>query len=247
MNELTNGIKIYVEDTKQTYHTLNNWGLALGNNNYISDPVQETAYINVPFRDGMIDISETVSGRPIFKTRELSFEMGGLNARRRWDSVVSDLRNKVHGRICRLTLDNDLEWYWRGRVYINEFDRERELGTLKIEVPECEPYKYNWQGYAEPWVWDLFNFETGTTLSKGDIDVDGQRTVTIESGAMLSAPTFTVSNIVGIATLTAKGRTYRLKDGRNYFPSLLVGGIDPTELLFAGAFHVLIDVRSGSL
>ena len=33
MNELTYGIKIYVEDTGKTYHTLNTWGLALGNNN----------------------------------------------------------------------------------------------------------------------------------------------------------------------------------------------------------------------
>ena len=247
MNELTNGMKIYVERTGMTYHTLNTWGLALGNNNYISDPEQETTYINVPYRDGMIDISETVSGRPIFKTRQLSFEMEGLNVRRKWDSVISDLRNKVHGQLCRITLDNEAEWYWRGRVYIRDFDRERELGTFVIDVPQAEPYKYNWNGYAEPWVWDLFNFETGSTLLKGDIQVDGQETLVIESGNMLSAPTFTVSNIIGNATVTANGRTYRMVEGRNYFPSLLVGGLDPVPLVFAGAFHVLVDLRIGSL
>ena len=38
MNELTYGIAIYVEDSGKTYHTLNDWDLALGNNNYIGDP-----------------------------------------------------------------------------------------------------------------------------------------------------------------------------------------------------------------
>jgi len=247
MNALTNGFKIYVEDTGMTYHTLNTWGLALGNNNYISDPVQETTYIDVPYRTGLIDISETVSGRPIFKERELSFEVGGLNVRRKWDGIISDFRNKVHGRICRITLDNDLEWYWRGRVYIQDFDRTRELGTFKITMPKAEPYKYYWQSYSEPWVWDLFNFETGSTLIMGNLDVDGVEDLTIESGSMLSAPTFQVSDIIGNATVTASNRTYTLRNGRNYFPSLLVGGDTEVTLHFAGAFHVDVKLRIGSL
>ena len=53
-DNLSIGISIIVEDTMQTYHTLEDWGLALGNNNYIGDPEMETTYITVPGRDGLI-------------------------------------------------------------------------------------------------------------------------------------------------------------------------------------------------
>ena len=135
MNELTLGIKIYVEDTGKTYHTLDDWEFALGNNNYISDPVMETKYIDVPYRDGLIDASTALTGRPIYKRRQLSFDLGGIRERNSWDAVISNIRNSINGRICRLTIDNDKSYYWRGRVYVEKFDRFRRLGSFTLNVP----------------------------------------------------------------------------------------------------------------
>lgn len=134
MNELTYGIAIYVEDSGKTYHTLNDWDLALGNNNYIGDPEMETTYIQVPGRSGLIDATEAISGRRIYKKRQLEFELGGIRDRLDWDSIISAFRNNVDGRVCRLTLDNDKSHYWRGRAYIKGFDRFRDLGTFTLAV-----------------------------------------------------------------------------------------------------------------
>ena len=142
-NVLTYGISIYVEDSGKTYHTLNDWGLALGNNNYIGDPEMETTYIQVPGRDGLIDASEAVSGRRVYTKRELAFELGGIRERLTWDGVISSMRNNVHGRVCRLTIDNDEAYFWRGRVFITGFDRFRELGKFTLSVPNADPYKYD--------------------------------------------------------------------------------------------------------
>lgn len=248
MNSLTYGVKIIVESTGRSYHTLDTWGLALGNNNYISAPEQETAYINVPFRDGYVDISEAVSGRPIFKNRELSFELGGINPRLRWDNIISEFRNAVHGKLCRVVVDNDAGHFWRGRVYITDFDRTRELGTLKLTMPTAEPYKRDVVGWADEWEWDSFSFVDGTTQTLGDVTVRGSANITIPAGEMLVAPSFRVSNITSSTrTVSAGGRTYNLVDGLNYFPSLLAGGSSETVLRFSGNFHVLIDYRGGSL
>lgn len=248
MNELTYGISIYVEDSGKTYHTLDDWDLALGNNNYIGDPEMETTYIQVPGRTGLIDASEVISGRRIYKKRSLEFELGGIRDRLDWDGVISAFRNNIDGRVCRLTLDNDKSYYWRGRAYIRGFDRFRDLGTFSLAVPTADPYKYNKTSSAEPWLWDPFNFETDMITYIGAITVVGSASVTIPHGHMATSPELVVSDLTSPTfTVTANGTTYPLTVGTNRVPSILVGGDTDVELEFTGDGKIQIVYRSGSL
>lgn len=247
MNELTYGISIYVEDTAQTYHTLEDWDLALGNNNYIGDPEMETTYISVPGRDGLIDASEAISGRRVYKQRELSFELGGVRSRLSWDGVISSFRNNINGRICRLTVDNDKGYFWRGRVYVQGFDRFRELGKFTLAVPCAEPYKYSVTSSAEPWLWDPFNFETDYITYIGSITIVGSTNVTIPHGNMLVMPEIVATNVIGTLTVDFNGITYTLASGTNKIPSIMVGGESDVTLTFSGNAEVQIVYRSGSL
>lgn len=243
MNALSNGIKIEVDGVK--YHTLNDWGFALGNNNYISDPELETFYVNVPYRDGVVDLSTALSKRRVFKKRELSFSLGGIRPRMNWDAEISDIRNKIHGKECKITLDNDRDHYWVGRVYVVDFDRTNQLGTFKLTVPQAEPYKYNVDTIGQPWEWDPFNFETGITHDEGEIEIDGIVTVTIPSGLMPVVPTFVVRDATEL-TVTKNGKTYTLKNGSNRFPSLIVND-EECNLTYEGTGKVVITYRDGSL
>lgn len=248
MNELTYGISIYVEDSGKTFHTLDDWDLALGNNNYIGDPEMETTYIQVPGRTGLIDASEVISGRRIYKKRSLEFELGGIRDRLDWDGVISAFRNNIDGRVCRLTLDNDKSYYWRGRAYIRGFDRFRDLGTFSLAVPTADPYKYNKTSSAEPWLWDPFNFETDMITYIGAITVVGSASVTIPHGHMATSPELVVSDMTSPTfTVTANGMTYPLTVGTNRVPSILVGGDTDVELEFTGDGKIQIVYRSGSL
>lgn len=248
MNELTYGISIYVEDSGKTYHTLDDWDLALGNNNYIGDPEMETTYIQVPGRTGLIDATEVISGRRIYKKRSLEFELGGIRDRLDWDGVISSFRNNIDGRICRLTLDNDKNYYWRGRTYIRGFDRFRDLGTFSLAVPTADPYKYSKTSSAEPWLWDPFNFETDMITYIGAITVIGSASVIIPHGHMATSPELVVSDMTSPTfTVTANGMTYPLTVGTNRVPSILVGGDADVELEFTGDAKVQIVYRSGSL
>ena len=248
MNELTYGISIYVEDSGKTYHTLDDWDLALGNNNYIGDPEMETTYIQVPGRTGLIDASEVISGRRIYKKRSLEFELGGIRDRLDWDGVISSFRNNIDGRVCRLTLDNDKNYYWRGRAYIKGFDRFRDLGTFVLAVPTADPYKYSKVSSSEPWLWDPFNFETDMITYIGAITVVGSASVTIPHGHMATSPDLVVSDMTSPTfTVTANGMTYPLTVGTNRVPSIIVGGDTDVELEFTGDAKVQIVYRSGSL
>lgn len=247
MNNLSIGITLYVEETAKTFHTLDDWQLALGNNNYIGEPEMETTYIQIPGRNGLIDASEAITGRRVFKKRPLAFELGGKNPRLNWDGIISKMRNEIHGRVCRITLDNDRAYYWRGRVFLEDFDRFRELGTFTLSVPNADPYKYSLTTSAEPWLWDPFNFETGIITYIGAVTVSGTETITIPAGYMPTAPEIVVSDLSGTLTLDYGGQTYTLTTGTNKIPSILVGGSADVELTFTGDAKVQIVYRSGSL
>ena len=247
MNNLSIGITLYVEETGKTFHTLDDWQLALGNNNYIGEPKMETTYIQIPGRNGLIDASEAITGRRVFKKRPLAFELGGKNPRLNWDGIISKMRNEIHGRVCRITLDNDRAYYWRGRVFLEDFDRFRELGTFTLSVPNAEPYKYSLTSSAEPWLWDPFNFETGIITYIGAVTISGTRTITIPAGYMPTSPEIVVSDLSGTLRLDYGGQTYTLTTGTNKIPSILVGGDADVDLTFTGNAKVQIVYRSGSL
>ena len=61
MDAITNGATIEIVATGERFHTLNDWGLAIGNNDYIGDVEQENYYVDVPGADGFLDFSEAIT------------------------------------------------------------------------------------------------------------------------------------------------------------------------------------------
>jgi len=247
MNNLTNGVTIEVVATGEQYHTLNDWGLAIGNNNYISAPEQETSYIRVPGAQADLDLSEYLTGRPVFKAREISVELGGLREPALWDNVISDFRNKIDGKLCHLIFDNDLGYFWKGRVAITGYDRARELGRFTLTVPHADPYKYEVIDSTEPWLWDPFDFLYGIITSLGTITMTGgTRDVIIPAGHMETVPTFTVTDLT-VLTLEYEGNRYALDLGDNYFPKVKIAGTEEKTLTISGTGTLTIYYRGGSL
>lgn len=242
------GLRIIVEGTEREYHTFRDWGLYIQNTDYIGEPKQITNYVNIPGRDGYIDLSKTYDGHITYSSRPISIELAGFTQKHGWNAIVSRLRNEVSGRTCRFIFDNDRAYFWRGRVAISDFSSVLSVGTLTLEMPEAEPYKYSLETSAEPWLWDPFNFETGIITYIGAIVVSGTRTVTIHHGYMPICPEFVVSNKTsGTFTVTYDGDTYELTLGKNVIPSIMVGGDEDVELEFTGSATVEIVYRSGSL
>lgn len=175
---LTNGVTI-ISDTGASYHSFNDFGLAIGNTDYIKEPEYETHYVEILGRNGFIDLSETVSGRVIYKEREISIEFGGMNPEAQWDNVISNMRNLFHGRQVQLIFDNDPNWYWTGRAEINEFDRFRNMGTFTLDIPKADPFKYS---------------ITEEVLGGYALEYGSPTTVAVPVTAQPVEPTFIVSN-----------------------------------------------------
>ena len=247
MNALTNGATITVVQTGEQYHTLNDWGLAIGNNDYIGEPVPESYYVEVPGRNGGIDMSDVVSGRRSFKYRPIKIVFAGIRPRMNWDMVVSEIRNILEGQMIKITFDNDIAYYWKGRAKVTDFDRVRELGTFTLSIPKADPYKYNIQASTEEWLWDPFDFDTGVIFYGADMQIN-DTVVSVPKGRMPVTAIFIVREIASESlSVTYNGIEYALQVGRNRFPGVLVADGTERSLTFKGTGTVSIEYRGGSL
>ena len=246
--DIKNGITITVEENNKTYHSYSDWHLYVANNDCIGEPKQYTNYIEVPGRDGKIDLSEALSDKPMFTSREIKIYLAGFRDTTNWESVISSFRNHIMGRVCRIVFDTDPQYYWRGRVGIIDFKPVKEFGKFLLEMPDADPYKYNITSSAEPWLWDPFNFETDMIIYTPSQQITGSGTIDIPAGQMLTCPTFIVADIQSAKfEMMYHGRLYELTQGSNTFPSIMVGGDTAEQFDFTGTAKVQVFYKGGSL
>ena len=243
-----NGVTFIVEKTNEAFHTYDDWELYVTNTDCIGEPKQYTKYIEIPGRNGMIDLSEATSGRQTYISRPIKIELGGVRYKTRWDSVISDFRNHINGKICRIIFDNDKSFYWRGRVSIKDFSSRLNYGVFTVDIPEAEPYKYSRFSSAEPWLWNPFNFETDMITQIGAVVITDSGDISIPHGHMATCPEIVVSDILSESfKVTYDGTEYALTAGTNIIPSIMVGGDSDVTLAFTGSATVQIVYRAGSL
>lgn len=246
--DLFNGVEITIDGTSTKYHSYDDWGLYVTNTDYIGEPKQNTNYVAIPGRDGLLDLSDVVTGRPTYSGREIHILLAGHRNKVNWDSVISTFRNNINGKICRLTFDNDKSYFWKGRIEINDFESALNLGTFQVDIPNADPYKYDVLSSADPWLWDPFNFQTGVIIQAQATIITGSGSVTVPQGHMPTCPTIVVSNkISGTFNLVYDGVTYPLTVGNNKIPAVMVGGDQSVTLDFTGSATVQIVYRGGSL
>ena len=245
---LFNGVSFTIEGSANSYHSYDDWGLYVTNTDCIGEPKPNTNYVSVPGRDGLIDLSEVLTGRPTYASREISIKLAGHRNKVNWDSVISAFRNHINGRVCRITFDNDAEYYWRGRVEIKDFQSVLNLGTFTVDIPKADPYKYDILSSSDPWLWDPFNFETGEIIQDEAHVIVGSGSVTVPHGHMPTTPELVLSEKTsGTFSVTYDGSTYQLAMGSNKIPAIMVGGDEDVTLLFTGSGTVQIVYRGGSL
>lgn len=168
------------------YHTLDDWGLYLAEPVTVSPPEAQTHYIEVPGRDGPIDLSEA-NGRLAYNNREMEFDFVCQKRRTEWPKVHHDVLNTLHGKSMKIILDEDSDYYYEGRVYVEKWGTDAEK---KMEFPvitaDVGPFKWEHEAvtYSETFsssdiaTSKLVQITAGTDVSKQDWNVDYRYSVT---------------------------------------------------------------------
>lgn len=223
-------------------HTGRDWGLVCTQVE-IESPEQKTQYVEVPGRDGYLDLSEVLTGEPHYKNRNLKISLIRREQDfRRWHVKASDVTDYCHNIRRKVIFDSDPGYYFDGRLKAESSKNFKGIDCFTISV-DAQPYKYERFSSLEPWIWDIFSFEDGIIRNYKDLRVDGELTLMILGRRMKAVPVFECSSELN---LTYRGKTYTLPAGRSKMLDLRIGEGEHF-LTFTGSGTVSVDYRGGRL
>ena len=129
-------------DSKHSYW---DWGLMLKSPPKITSPEPKTHYVDIPGAHGAMDLTETLTGKVQYKNRKIEMEFVTRAGREDWSALYSDILSELHGQMKSITLDDDPQHYYRGRVTVSDPERHKALVVLKMTA-EVEPFKKTYEG-----------------------------------------------------------------------------------------------------
>ena len=190
----------------------------------ISIPEPQTNFVEIPGRDGALDLSEAF-GTVRYADRIIPLTM---YARAPFDTLISSFAADVHGRRMNLIFDRDPTYYYDARVTVEDVEHHAGYCELSLEC-RARPYK-------------MEHFETTITVLP-----TGSATVTLTNTRMPVVPTITVSAEMTL-TFTLSGTNYsvNLSAGTHVIPSLVLLEGD-TAIEITGTGRITFTYRKGTL
>lgn len=158
------------------YHSINfgdkntwdEWRLVPTSRPVFNPPAQKVKTLDIPGSDGVIDLSTSLTGYPVFQNRTGSFEFIVVDYKywtpmrdnindtvrdyvnddikgagfRQWYETYSDIMNYLHGRTMRAVLEDDPDYYYEGRFTVNSWKSEKNWSKITIDY-DVGPYKWS--------------------------------------------------------------------------------------------------------
>ena len=219
-------------------HSFDDFGIYLTSKT-INPPEPQTNTIYVPLRDGSIDLTESLTNDVKYNDRKINMTFSVIHPMEQWSDKVSEIENYLHGKRMKVVFDDDQNFYYMGRLKVNEWSSQKSIGKLVIECI-ADPYKYDIQG---DWLWDPFDFENDCISESENIIVSGSTSVVIVGKRNKTYPTITASAAMSVSY---NGTTYNLTEGINKLYEMILDEGENT-LTFNGSGSVLIEYTGGSL
>ena len=218
----------------------------------IPDPNAKKHEVQVPGRDGTLDLTEALGG-VYFENRSIELVLkGNAVTSEHFQLKCSQLRNTLDGKVCRLTFSDDPSYYWIGRMAVDAERMGRHHMTITLHL-DAYPYKLKIDGSYDPWRWDPFSFVDGEITHPEDVVVNNQtKTFTLPTDPARQKATLWLnsgsSGSVWVRTNREDPSTrHLLRLGRNRFPEVRMAADVETTLYITGTGSVGVDYRRGSL
>lgn len=216
------------------FHSYMDFGLVPTSKPIVNLPSPKLEYLEIPGRQGEIDITESLAGEVIYEMRTGSFEFL-VSDLEKWQEVYRKLLSTVHGKKINLILDTEKDYVYKGRLWVSEFKSDKNYSLITLDY-KLEPYKYSLS--------DLGN--AGEIIHKLDsIVITNGKTVVIPFDSdMTIVPEFN-NKTENILTLNFEGQTFTLPKGMSRFAE--IRGRKDLELSFTGSSIIDISYKRGWL
>ena len=189
----------------------------------IQAPQAKTVYVDIPYSDGSLDLTEAVTGSVKYQDRLISFTLEKLRPKELWQNYYYMLVKSYHGKTVRLTMPDMEGYYFIGRMTVGEYTRGDYL-SIPVEV-NCKPYRLK---------------ENLTSLTVNSTATE--QLVMLENELMETVPAFTTDAEVTIKHGTSQ---WVINPGTHTLAIVLQPGAN--EISLQGDATVLIEYQEGTL
>ena len=234
---------MYHSITFGTMNTWDDWHLIPRTRPVFNPPPIKSNFVDVPGADGILDLSTALSGRPLYGNRSGSLEFIADNDFRDWATLFSDIMNYLHGQKMRAVLEDDAAYYYEGRFSVNTWKSDPYYSLITIDY-NVGPFKMEIASTLDEWLWDPFNFESGSIQSYNNLVINGTHALTLEGRHIPIVPILIVT--AGALSVSFGGTTHALTTGENRIPEIVLAR-GANLLTFTGTGTISIDYSGGSL
>ena len=123
-------------------NTWDDWHLVPESRPLFVPPEPKIHEIDIPGMDGVLDMSESLTGYPVYNNRKGEFEFYVMNGYQEWHELYSEISNYLRNKKMRAYLEDDPDWYYEGRFRVNEWRSEKDYSKIVISY-DVWPYKWN--------------------------------------------------------------------------------------------------------
>lgn len=172
--------------------TWERWHLIPTGKVIIQPPEYKQNLLEIPGRNGPVDVNKYTFGRPVYgaRTGDIEFILDP-DYIEDWPDIYSDMMRYFQGQERCAVLQDDRYYYYKGLFSVSELTPDESWDTVKLNYT-LEPFKYERWTSAEPWLWDDFDFRQGVIRAYRDIDLNTLYPHAIEPHGILTIPMMAV-------------------------------------------------------
>lgn len=187
-------------------------------------PEPKYEYVSIPARNGDLDLTEAF-GDVFYENLSFPLDFNVIDAMNTWDSKLREITNYLHGRKLEVTFSDDPDYYYLGRITVNELASDKNTGLLSLEC-NFEPYKYK------------------KAITVKEYTVSAGNTYTFTNERMKVTPTLTLSAAM---TIEHNGTSYSLGAGTSKILEIqFIEGTNTIKVV-TGSGTLKAEYREGSL
>lgn len=105
----------------------------------IVTPQMVENYVEVPGLNGSLDLSEALTGYPLYQNRTGTITFMFMNGYGNWVERKNSVLAKLHGKTMRITLDDDPNYYYEGRITCGDWTTNKDMSSIDISY-NVKPY-----------------------------------------------------------------------------------------------------------
>lgn len=121
-------------------NTWDDWHIVPSSRPVFAPPTLKKKALDIPGGNGVIDLSESLTGYPVYNNSEGTFEFIVMNDHLPWQETYSMIMDHLHGKKLRATLEDDPLYYREGRFTVNDWRSEKDYSRIIIGY-SVSPYK----------------------------------------------------------------------------------------------------------